>query len=62
MKHDQLLREITLFCERHGIAESTLGRLAVNDGKFVQRASGGATIGAGMLDRIRRFEARCYSD
>ena len=38
MKHDQLLREITLFCERHGIAESTLGRLAVNDGKFVQRA------------------------
>ena len=55
MKHDKLLREITLFCERHGIAESTLGRLAVNDGKFVRRASGGATIGAGMIDRIRRF-------
>ena len=55
MKHDKLLREITVFCERHGIAESTLGRLAVNDGKFVQRAGGGAAIGEGTIDRIHQF-------
>lgn len=55
MKHDQLLREITLFCERHGIAESTLGRLAVNDGKFVQWAmSAGKNIARQEPDRIVR--------
>ena len=43
------------FGRRAGIAESTLGRLAVNDGKFVQRARNGAAIGDGTVNRIYQF-------
>ena len=55
MKHTQLLEDIEAFCKQHGIAESTLGRLAVNDGKFVQRARNEATIGKNTIDRVYDF-------
>ena len=55
MTHAKLLHDINAFCMRAGIAESTLGRLAVNDGKLVQRARNGASIGAGTIDRIYSF-------
>src|SRR5260370_32203979 len=35
--NDALLAEIVTFCQRIGMAESTFGRRAVNDGKFVPR-------------------------
>jgi len=50
-----LLKEIEDFCERVGIAESTFGRLAVNDGKFINRARGGSNVGKKMVARIQEF-------
>src|SRR5260221_10644706 len=37
MTAEQLLREIADYCRRVGMAESTFGRHAVNDGKLVSR-------------------------
>src|SRR4029450_9293707 len=39
-----LLDSISEFCRRAGMAESTFGRHAVNDGKFVARLRDGARI------------------
>ena len=36
-----LIAEIEDYCRRGGCAESTFGRLAVNDGKFVGRIRSG---------------------
>ena len=33
-----LLRDMRKFCDRHGIAESTFGRNAVNDGKLISQS------------------------
>src|SRR6202521_1549297 len=55
MQSDQVLHEITTFCRRTGLAESTFGRRAVNDGKLVQRLRAGGRITIETLDRIRGF-------
>ena len=39
-----LLGSISDFCRRTGMAESTFGRRAVNDGKFVARLRDGARV------------------
>ena len=49
---------ISEFCERHGIAKSTFGRLAVNDGKFVGRISKGSWIEPQTARRVRDFMGR----
>lgn len=53
-----LIDSIAQFCRDHQIAESTFGRRAVNDGKFVSRLRDGARITPETLDRIDRFMAR----
>ena len=55
MTYAKLLHDINAFCRHAGIAESTLGRLAVNDGKLVQRARNGASIGANTINRVYSF-------
>lgn len=50
-----LLNDINVFCRTHGVAESTFGRLAVNDGKFVSRLRDGGRLRAETLDRVREF-------
>jgi SAM-dependent methyltransferase len=55
MEAEALLREITDYCRRVGVAESTFGRLVVNDGKFVSRLRDGGRITTGTLDRVRRY-------
>src|SRR5882762_5956939 len=55
MKNDQLLGQISEFCRQAGMAESTFGRLAVNDGKLVARLREGKRITTDTLDRIRAF-------
>lgn len=55
MEAERLLREITDYCRRTGVAESTFGRLAVNDGKFVNRLRDGGRITTTTFDRVRSF-------
>ena len=53
-----LLGSIADFCQRTGMAESTFGRRAVNDGKFVARLRDGARITPETLSRVNQFMER----
>jgi hypothetical protein len=55
--NDAILREISDFCRVTGLAESTFGRRAVNDGKLANRLRNGGRITTDTLDRIRAFMA-----
>ncbi|HTP97148.1 MAG TPA: hypothetical protein VMK05_14950 [Burkholderiales bacterium] len=55
---DTLLDNISEFCRRNGMAESTFGRRAVNDGKFVSRLRDGARITPETLERVNAFMVR----
>jgi hypothetical protein len=50
-----LLDSISEFCRRANMAESTFGRRAVNDGKFVSRLRDGARITPETLERVSVF-------
>ena len=50
-----LLGSISEFCRRSGMAESTFGRRAVNDGKFVARLRDGARVTPETLERVNQF-------
>jgi hypothetical protein len=53
-----LLREIeTFLAARHSMAETTFGKLAVNDGKFVRRLRDGCNMTLATIDRVRLFIA-----
>lgn len=51
----QLLSGIDAFLAQSGMAPTTFGKLAVNDGKFVSRLRGGANMTLATLERVRRF-------
>jgi hypothetical protein len=53
-----LLGSIAEFCRRTGMAESTFGRRAVNDGKFVARLRDGARVTPETLNRVNQFIAK----
>src|SRR5262245_20046180 len=53
-----LLDSIAQFCQRNSIAESTFGRRAVNDGKFVARLRDGARITPETLQRVSNYMGR----
>ena len=57
MKAQQLLQEISDYCRQSGLAESTFGRRAVNDGKLAARLRNGGRITTDTLDRIHGFMA-----
>jgi hypothetical protein len=52
---DSLLGEIESFCRRSGIAESTFGKLAVNDGKLCARLRNGKDVTLETAAKIRGF-------
>src|SRR5476651_1828933 len=52
---DQILGEIREYCRATQTAESTFGRLVVNDGKLVSRLRDGAKITTGTLDKVRAY-------
>ena len=58
MQVDEILQDIAAYCQRTGLAESTFGRRAVNDGKLVQRLREGGRITTDTFDRIRLFMAQ----
>src|SRR3954462_4664209 len=52
---EQILGEIRDYCRKTRTAESTFGRLVVNDGKLVSRLRDGARITTGTLDKVRAY-------
>ncbi len=50
-----LLDSISSFCRQAGMAESTFGRRAVNDGKFVARLRDGARVTPETWERVCKF-------
>ena len=56
--NEVILQEISDFCRQRGLAESTFGRRAVNDGKLASRLRNGGRITTDTLDRIRAFMSR----
>src|SRR6185295_16577406 len=56
--NEQILQEISEFCRSRGLAESTFGRRAVNDGKLASRLRNGGRITTETLERIRSFMAK----
>jgi hypothetical protein len=55
MNAQELLQQIADYCRHSGLAESTFGRRAVNDGKLTARLRNGGRITTETLDRIRGF-------
>lgn len=55
MQAGSLLDSISAFCKQEKMAESTFGRRAVNDGKFVSRLRDGARITPETWERVTRF-------
>ena len=55
MKTEALLQEISEYCRAHRMAESTFGRHAVNDGKFISRLKDGANVTLATVERVRGF-------
>ena len=52
-----LLDSITAYCQKARIAESTFGRLAVNDGKFVSRLRDGSRVTPETWQRVTDYIA-----
>ena len=50
-----LIQEIESYCNAAGIAESTFGRQAVNDGKFVGRLRAGKSVTMTTVAKVRQF-------
>lgn len=50
---EDILTRIAAHCRATGIAETTFGRIAVNDGKLVSRLRAGKSI---QLDTLQRIE------
>jgi hypothetical protein len=55
---ETLLRDIAEYCRRARMAESTFGRLAVNDGKLVSRLRLGGRVTADTVARVHAFIER----
>src|SRR5262245_66320801 len=55
MNAQELLHQIAEYCRHTGLAESTFGRRAVNDGKLTARLRNGGRITTETFDRIRGF-------
>src|SRR5690606_19328679 len=52
---ESLLLEIERFCRSSGMAESTFGRLAVNDGKRCMRLRSGKDVTLETANKIKNF-------
>jgi SAM-dependent methyltransferase len=55
MTAQELLAQISEYCRQTGLAESTFGRRAVNDGKLANRLRNGGRITTDTVDRIKAF-------
>ena len=62
MKRDALIQELDIFLDRHGLADTRFGILAVGDGHLVKRIRDGRPIRRSTVLRLRRFMARFELD
>jgi hypothetical protein len=53
----KLLSEVEAFLQNRRMAETTFGRLAVNDGKFVARLRSGGNMTWNTENKVRAFIA-----
>ena len=51
----ELLSEIEAFLVDGKMAETTFGRFAVNDGKFVARLRSGGNLTVATIDKVREY-------
>jgi SAM-dependent methyltransferase len=52
---DSLITEIETYCRQAGIAESTFGRHAINDGKLCSRLRAGKNVTLATAERVRSY-------
>lgn len=52
--NQSIIESIEVFCRASGIAESTFGKRAVNDGKLLSRLRDGKSISIDTYNRIQR--------
>ena len=52
---EALVKEIEAFCRQAGLAETTFGRQAVNDGKLMRRLREGKGITLKTMERARAY-------
>lgn len=57
MTKQELLTAIEAFCAKHDMAETTFGRKAVNDGKFVGRIRDGGRMWPETIQRVEAYIA-----
>src|ERR1700693_6071080 len=62
LEAEVLLSEIASYCRETKVAETTFGRLAVNDGKFVSRLRNGSRVTTDTVRRVRSFMGSHNSD
>lgn len=55
IEHADLISRIEAFCRQAEIAESTFGRRAVNDGKFVGRLRDGKRVTTATISRVETY-------
>jgi hypothetical protein len=55
MNAEALLKNISEYCSRTGMAETTFGRRAVNDGKFTSRLRDGGRVTLETVQRVQHF-------
>jgi hypothetical protein len=52
---DELLQDIEAYCRQVGIAESTFGRHAINDGKLCSRLRAGKNVTLSTAERVQTY-------
>src|SRR5437762_549754 len=62
LEAEALLAEIAAYCREAKLAETTFGRLAVNDGKLVGRLKNGSRVTMDTIGRVRSFIANNGSE
>mgnify|MGYP003502587590 CR=1 FL=1 len=55
--HPELLSEITVFCEEHGVPKSMFGLEAVRDASLVTDLENGRECRRRTVERVRQFMA-----
>ena len=57
LEAEALVAEISAYCREAKLAETTFGRLSVNDGKLVSRLKNGSRVTMETVERVRSYIA-----